>query len=174
MSLHWPLFVFFFKAGLFIFGSGLVIVPFLREFVVNQYHWLGEQAFLDSISVGMISPGPVLITATFVGFLTERFSGALIATAGIFLPSFLLVFIGAPILRKYRSNLYLQGFVQWISVAVLAVIAATSVSLTQKILIDFFSISIFVISFSVLRWKKIPDPFLVLAGALAGFLWKLG
>ena len=172
MSLYWPLFFFFFKAGLFIFGSGLVIVPFLQQFVVEQFHWINSQAFLDGISIGMISPGPVLITATFVGFLTAGFSGACVATAGIFLPSFILIFAGAPLLKRYQKNTHLQNFVRGITAAVVAVIAASTAHLTQQIAADLPTILVIVVTLCLLRWRNIPDPMLVGAGALFGLLWK--
>jgi len=87
------LFWFFFKTGLLVFGSGLVIVPFLKEYVVDQYHWLGERQFLDSVAIGMMTPGPVVITATFVGYLMSGLSGAFAATLGIFSPSVLFTVI---------------------------------------------------------------------------------
>src|SRR5450631_209555 len=106
------LLVFFLKAGALTFGSGLVIVPFLQQGVVQEYGWLNERDFLVAVAVGMISPGPVVITATFVGFLVAGFWGSLAATIGIFLPSFLLVLVVAPLLARHRSNPNVQGFIK--------------------------------------------------------------
>ena len=106
------LLLFFLKAGSLTFGSGLVIVPFLEQGLVQQYGWLNEREFLIAVAVGMISPGPVVITATFVGYLVAGFWGSLISTVGIFLPSFLLVLIVAPILARHRGNANVQGFVK--------------------------------------------------------------
>src|SRR5262245_6078428 len=106
------LLLFFLKAGTLTFGSGLVIVPFLQQGVVQQYGWLGERDFLVAVAVGMISPGPVVITATFVGYLVAGFWGSLAATIGIFLPSFILVLVAAPLLARHRSNRNVQGFVK--------------------------------------------------------------
>src|SRR5215510_4659962 len=106
------LLLFFLKAGSLTFGSGLVIVPFLEQGLVQQYGWLDERQFLIAVAVGMISPGPVVITATFVGYLVAGFWGSLVSTVGIFLPSFLLVLIVAPLLAKYRENPNVQGFVK--------------------------------------------------------------
>src|SRR6266403_4803645 len=106
------LLLFFLKAGALTFGSGLVIVPFLQQGVVQQYGWLGEREFLVAVAIGMISPGPVVITATFVGYLVAGFWGSLAATIGIFLPSFLLVLIAAPILARKRTHRGVQGFVK--------------------------------------------------------------
>src|SRR2546422_6335918 len=98
------LLTFFLKAGSLTFGSGLVIVPFLEKGLVQQTGWLNEREFLVAVAMGMISPGPVVITATFVGYLVAGFWGSLVATIGIFLPSFLLILIVAPILVRYRTN----------------------------------------------------------------------
>jgi chromate transporter len=106
------LFTFFVKAGALTFGSGLVIVPFLEKGLVQHTGWLNEREFLVAVAMGMISPGPVVITATFVGYLVAGFWGAVVATIGIFLPSFLLVLIAAPILLRYRANPNVQGFVK--------------------------------------------------------------
>src|SRR5262249_38141260 len=115
------LLAFFLKAGSLTFGSGLVIVPFLEKGLVQQTGWLSEREFLVAVAMGMISPGPVVITATFVGYLVaarlsgsllEGFWGSLVSTIGIFLPSFLLVLIVAPILVRYRTNTQVQGFIK--------------------------------------------------------------
>src|SRR6201993_4239670 len=106
------LFTFFFKAGSLTFGSGLVIVPFLEKGLVQQTGWLNGREFLVAVAVGMLSPGPVVITATFIGFLVAGFWGSLVSTIGIFLPSFLLILFVAPILIRNRNNVYVQGFVK--------------------------------------------------------------
>src|SRR5262244_2871885 len=104
------LLVFFLKAGSLTFGSGLVIVPFLEQGLVQQYGWMDQRQFLIAVAVGMISPGPVVITATFVGYLVAGFWGSLVSTIGIFLPSFILVLVVAPLLARHRSNPNVQGF----------------------------------------------------------------
>src|SRR5260221_5848859 len=120
------LFLFFFKTGLLVFGSGLVIVPFLKTQVVDQYHWLGNRAFLDSVAIGMISPGPVVITATFVGFLLKGLPGAVAATVGIFAPAILFTLLATPLLLRYYDNRRLRGFIRGVTVAVVGVLAATT------------------------------------------------
>src|ERR1700733_5516515 len=102
----------FLKAGSLTFGSGLVIVPFLQQGLVEQYGWLDERQFLIAVAVGMISPGPVVITATFVGYLVAGFWGSLVSTVGIFLPSFIFVLVAAPVLERHRANPNVQGFVK--------------------------------------------------------------
>src|SRR5215469_6386740 len=106
------LFAFFLKAGSLTFGSGLVIVPFLEKGLVQEMGWLDPHQFLVAVAIGMLSPGPVVITATFVGYLVAGFWGSLVSTVGIFLPSFLLILIAAPILRRHRGNLNVQGFIK--------------------------------------------------------------
>src|SRR5204863_712005 len=106
------LLAFFLKAGSLTFGSGLVIVPFLEKGLVQQTGWLTEREFLVAVAMGMISPGPVVITATFVGYLVCRLLLEKKKTIGIFLPSFLLVLIVAPILVRYRTNQNVQGFIR--------------------------------------------------------------
>ena len=98
------LFWFFFKTGLLVFGSGLVVVPFLKAYVVDQYHWISNQAFVDAVAVGIVSPGPVVITATFVGYLTGSLAGAFAATVGIFTPSLIFVLLGTPLLTALSQQ----------------------------------------------------------------------
>jgi chromate transporter len=111
-SMLGKLLMFFLKAGSLTFGSGLVIVPFLEKGLVQQTGWSDQRQFLVAVAIGMISPGPVVITATFVGYLVAGFWGSLVSTIGIFLPSFLLVLIVAPLLIRHRANPNVQGFVK--------------------------------------------------------------
>ncbi len=165
------LFWFFFKTGFLVFGSGLVIVPFLKAYVVDQYHWLSNQAFLDAVAVGIISPGPVVITATFVGFLNHGLSGATAATLGIFTPSLLFVLIGTPLLRRYRGNGRVQGFLRGITVAVVGVLIGTSYLLARSSLHDLFGFAVLAVALAVLFSKiRVPEPVLVSAGAICGFV----
>ena len=106
------LLVFFLKAGSLTFGSGLVIVPFLEKGLVQEMGWIDPHQFLVAVAIGMLSPGPVVITATFVGYLVAGFWGSLVSTIGIFLPSFLLILIAAPILRRHRANTERAGLHQ--------------------------------------------------------------
>lgn len=165
------IFWFFFKTGFLVFGSGLVVVPFLKAYVVDQYHWLSNQAFLDAVAVGIVSPGPVVITATFVGYLTHGTDGALVATAGMFAPSLIFVLIGTPILRKYRSNGRVQGFIRGITVAVVGVLVGTSFLVARSSIHDWLSLALLVAALVVISSKwKIPDQAIVGVGALVGLL----
>jgi len=165
------LFLFFFRTGLLVFGSGLVIVPFLQAYVVDDYHWLTQQQFLDAVAVGMISPGPVVISATFVGFLVAGVAGASAATIGIFLPSVLFTLIGTPILRRYRTNPQLQGFVRGISVAVVGVLVGTVYLVGKSAVVDVVTALLALAALlAPFVWRKLPDQALVLLGAAVGLL----
>jgi chromate transporter len=165
------IFWFFFKTGFLVFGSGLVVVPFLKAYVVDQYHWLSNQAFLDAVAVGIVSPGPVVITATFVGYLTHRMDGALVATAGMFAPSLIFVLIGTPIIRKYRRNGRVQGFIRGITVAVVGVLVGTSFLVARSSIHDWLSLGLLALALGIIwsKWK-VPDQMLVGAGALIGLI----
>jgi chromate transporter len=164
------LLLFFLKAGALTFGSGLVIVPFLQQGVVQEHGWLGERAFLVAVAIGMISPGPVVITATFVGYLVAGFWGAVVATIGIFLPSFLLVLLAAPILARHRTNRNVQGFVKGAYAAAIGTILGASVLLGRIAIRDWLSILIGLIALLVLfRWK-VSNPLLMAAAAAIGLI----
>jgi chromate transporter len=164
------LLLFFLKAGALTFGSGLVIVPFLQQGVVQEHGWLGEREFLIAVAIGMISPGPVVITATFVGYLVAGFWGAVAATIGIFLPSFLLILIAAPILRRHRSNKNVQGFVKGAYAAAIGTILGASILLGRIAIGDWLTILLGVMSLVVLfRWK-ISNPLLMGASAVIGLI----
>ncbi len=164
------LLAFFLKAGSLTFGSGLVIVPFLEKGLVQQTGWLNEREFLVAVAMGMISPGPVVITATFVGYLVAGFWGSLVATIGIFLPSFLLVLIAAPILIRYRTNPNVQGFVKGAYAAAIGTILGACVLLGKIAIGDWLTALVAVGSLVVLfRWK-VSNPVLVAATAVIGLI----
>jgi chromate transporter len=164
------LLVFFLKAGSLTFGSGLVIVPFLQQGVVQQYGWLDERAFLVAVAVGMISPGPVVITATFVGFLVAGFWGSVAATVGIFLPSFILVLVAAPLLARYRSNRAIQGFVKGAYAAAIGTILGACVLLGRIAIGDWLTIVIAVSALGALFLWKVNNPLLIAATAVVGLV----
>jgi chromate transporter len=164
------LLVFFLKAGSLTFGSGLVIVPFLEKGLVQQTGWLDERQFLVAVAIGMISPGPVVITATFVGYLVAGVGGALVSTVGIFLPSFLLVLIVAPILVRHRANANVQGFVKGAYAAAIGTILGACVLLGRIAIGDWLTAAVALGSLIVLfRWK-VSNPLLVAATALIGLI----
>jgi chromate transporter len=165
------IFLFFFKSGLLVFGSGLVIVPFLKTYIVDQYHWLNNQQFLDSVAIGMISPGPVVITATFVGFILDGLPGATAATVGMFAPAVLLTVLATPLILRYGRNRRLRGFIRGITVAVVGVLVGTTWLVAKSAISDSVTVAITVVSLSVLfLWKRAPEPLLVALGATIGLL----
>ena len=164
------LLLFFLKAGSLTFGSGLVIVPFLEQGLVQQYNWLDERQFLIAVAVGMISPGPVVITATFVGYIVAGFWGSLVSTVGIFLPSFLLVLIVAPLLAKHRGNLNVQGFVKGAYGAAIGTILGACILLGKIAIGDRLTAAIGIVSLAALfRWK-VSNPLLIAVTAVVGLI----
>src|SRR6266566_1304324 len=164
------LFTFFLKAGSLTFGSGLVIVPFLEKGLVQQTGWLNEREFLVAVAMGMISPGPVVITATFVGYLVAGFWGAVVATIGIFLPSFLLILIVAPILMRYRTNPNVQGFIKGAYAAAIGTILGACTLLGKIAIGDWLTILIAVTALVALFLWKISNPLLMVLTAAAGLI----
>jgi chromate transporter len=164
------LLLFFLKAGSLTFGSGLVIVPFLEKGLVQNTGWLNEREFLVAVAIGMISPGPVVITATFVGYLVAGFWGATVSTVGIFLPSFLLVLLVAPIMIRYRARPDVRGFVKGVYAAAIGTILGAAVLLGKIAIGDWLTALIAVASLIVLfRWK-VGNPMLVAATAIVGIV----
>ncbi len=163
------LFIFFFKTGLLVFGSGLVIVPFLKTYVVDQYHWLGNREFLDSVAIGMISPGPVVISATFVGFVLDGLPGAVASTAGIFAPAILFTVLATPLLLRYSHHPRLRGFIRGVTVAVVGVLVGTTYLVGKTAIGDWPTAAIGVATLVLLfSARKIPEPLLVLGGGILG------
>ena len=169
-SILGKLLLFFLKAGSLTFGSGLVIVPFLEKGLVQHTGWLDERQFLIAVAMGMLSPGPVVITATFVGYVVAGFWGSVISTIGIFLPSFLLVLVVAPILIRYRSNANVQGFVKGAYAAAIGTILGACVLLGRIAIGDWLTVLVALLSLIVLfRWK-VSNPVLVAATAVIGLI----
>ena len=164
------LLLFFLKAGSLTFGSGLVIVPFLQQGLVEQYGWLDERQFLIAVAVGMVSPGPVVITATFVGYLVAGFWGSLVSTVGIFLPSFIFILVAAPLLARHGKNPNVQGFVRGAYGAAIGTILGACVLLGRIAIGDWLTALIGVVSLAILfRWKVI-NPLLIAATAVVGLI----
>ena len=162
--------LFFLKAGALTFGSGLVIVPFLEQGLVKQFGFLDERQFLIAVAIGMISPGPVVITATFVGYVVAGFWGSLASTVGIFLPSFLLVLIVAPLLARHRANPNVQGFVKGAYGAAIGTILGASILLGRIAIGDWLTALIGIVSLAVLfRWK-VSNPLLIAVTAIVGLI----
>ncbi len=169
-SILGKLLLFFLKAGSLTFGSGLVIVPFLEQGLVQQFGWLDQRQFLIAVAIGMISPGPVVITATFVGYLVAGFWGSVVSTIGIFLPSFLLVLIAAPLLARHRGNPNVQGFVKGAYAAAIGTILGACILLGRIAVGDWLTALIGLVSLAILfRWK-VSNPLLIAATAVVGLI----
>lgn len=162
--------LFFLKAGAFIFGSGLAIVPFLREGVVVQHHWLTSDQFLDAVAMGLITPGPVVITATFIGYLVGGVWGAVIATVAIFFPIYLGVVLPGRWFIRHRDNAQVKAFVRGATAAAAGAIAGATIVLTRQAVIDVQTGVIAVVAL-VLLWRfKLQEPYIVLFAAIAGLI----
>lgn len=169
----WKLFAFFAKAGAFVFGSGLAIVPFLYGGVVKEYGWLNERQFVDAVAVAMITPGPVVITVGFIGYLVAGLPGAVVAALGTFLPCYLFTILPAPYFKKYGKKPSIKAFVDGVTAAAIGAIAGAVVVLGKKSITD-IPTALFALSAFLLLWKtkKIPEPILVATAALLGLLFK--
>lgn len=164
---------FFFKAGAFVFGSGLAIVPFLYGGVVKEYQWLNEQQFLDAVAVAMITPGPVVITVGFIGYLVAGVPGACVAALATFLPCYLFTVLPAPYFKKYGKHPYIKAFVDGVTAAAIGAIIGAVFVLGKRQITDVTSAAIAVIAMLLLlRFKKIQEPFIIIAAALTGLLIK--
>ena len=164
------LLLFFLKAGSLTFGSGLVIVPFLQQGLVEQYGWLDERQFLIAVAVGMMSPGPVVITATFVGYLVAGFWGSLVSTIGIFFPSFIFILVAAPLLARHGKNPNVQGFVRGAYGAAIGTILGACILLGRIAIGDWLTLLIGAVSLAVLfRWK-VSNPLFIAATAVVGLI----
>jgi len=162
--------LFFLKAGAFIFGSGLAIVPFLREGVVHQHHWLSERQFLDAVAMGLITPGPVVITATFIGYLVGGLLGAVVATVAIFTPIYLGVVVPGRWFIRHRDNAQVKAFVSGATAAAAGAIAGATVVLTRQAVVDAQTGVVAAVGLAVLLRFKVREPYVVAAGAIAGLL----
>lgn len=163
------IFLYFLKAGAFVFGSGLAIVPFLYGGVVGKFHWLTERQFLDAVAVAMITPGPIVITSGFIGYLVAGPVGACVAALAVFLPPYLLVIFVAPYYRRFAQNRQVKAFVQGVTAAAIGAIAGAAVILSRRALVDVPTILIAIATFSALVvWKKVPEPVLILIAGTFG------
>jgi len=164
---------FFFKAGAFVFGSGLAIVPFLYGGVVKEYAWLNEQQFLDAVAVAMITPGPVVITVGFIGYLVAGVPGACVAALATFLPCYLFTILPAPYFKKYGKHPSIKAFVNGVTAAATGAIAGAVLVLAKRQLTDVDSWLMMALTiFVLLKFKKIQIPVIILMAALAGLLIK--
>jgi chromate transporter len=160
--------VFFTKAGAFVFGSGLAIVPFLQQGVVQQFGWLSPQQFLDAVAVAMITPGPVVITVVFIGYLVAGMLGAMAAAVGIFVPVYVFTIVPAPWFRRNRDNAQLKAFVQGATAAATGALSGAVAVLAVRAIYDVPTAAIGLASLAVLWRYKLPEPILVAAAGIVG------
>lgn len=161
-------FLVFLKIGSILFGSGYVLVAFLRTELVERLHWLTEAQLLDAVAVGQITPGPVFTTATFVGYLVAGPAGAAAATVGIFLPAFLLVAAAEPIVRALRRSAAAGAFLTGVTVASLGLMAAVTVPLADAALVDLLTLLLAATSLALLLFTRLSPTWLILLGATVG------
>jgi len=165
---------FFTKAGAFVFGSGLAIVPFLHGGVVTEYHWLDEHQFVDAVAVAMITPGPVVITVGFIGYLVAGFPGACVAALATFLPCYLFTVIPAPYFKKIAKNTSIKAFVDGITAAVIGALVGAVIVIAMRSIIDVPTALIAIATVLALVYiKKIQEPQIILVAAILGVLLKL-
>ncbi len=166
------IFLYFAKAGMFVFGSGLAIVPFLYGGVVQGHHWLTDRQFVDAVAVAMITPGPVVITVAFIGYLVAGVTGATAAALGVFLPVYLVVIVLAPSYKRWAKNPQLNAFVRGVTAAATGAIAGAVVVLARRSIYDLPTVLIGVLSLAVLMKWKVPEPLIITVAAVAGLALK--
>jgi chromate transporter len=162
---------YFAEAGAFVFGSGLAIVPFLQGGVVNDFHWLSDRQFLDAVAVAMITPGPVVITVAFIGYLVAGPLGAVVASIGVFLPCYLFVILPAPYYQRYGKNPHIAAFVTGVTAAAAGAIAGAAFVLGKRAIFDLPTAAIALITLAaLLKLKKAPEPIVILVAGVVGIV----
>ncbi len=162
---------FFLKAGALVFGSGLAIVPFLHSGAVDQYHWLNEQEFVDAVAVAMITPGPVVITVAFIGYLVAGFPGACVAAFATFLPCYLFTVALAPSFKKIATNTSIKAFVNGITAVVVGALVGAVIIIASRAIVDVPTVMVAVVAALLLIFsKKIKEPHIILLAAIIGLM----
>ena len=167
-----PLFFFFLKVGSILYGSGYVLLVFLRADLVQRWGWMTEGQLLDAVAVGQVTPGPVFTTATFVGYVLGGVPGAVLATVGIFLPSFVFVALSGPLVPRLRRSAIASGFLDGVNVASIALMAVVTVQLARAAIVDGPTLALAVAAAVLLILFRVGSAWLVAAGALAGLAFS--
>jgi len=167
---------FFTKAGAFVFGSGLAIVPFLYGGVVQEHHWLNDKQFLDAVAVAMITPGPVVITVAFIGYLVAGLGGAVAAGIGVFLPVYLFVVVPYPWFDRWSANPQVRAFVKGVTASAAGAIAGACFVLGTRAIFDWPTAALAAAALALLWRFKVPEPILIVGAGLIGFaiFWLRG
>ncbi|HEX3866018.1 MAG TPA: chromate transporter, partial [Gemmatimonadaceae bacterium] len=167
-----PLFLVFLKIGSVLFGSGYVLLAFLRSDLVERYHWLTNTQLLDAVAVGQVTPGPVFTTATFIGWILRGPQGALVATVGIFLPAFVFVALSGPLVPRIRHSRIAGAVLDGVNVASLALMAVVTWELGRTAIVGWWTVTLAAISLVVLLTTKLNSVWLIAAGAAIGLLMR--
>lgn len=162
----------FMKAGALTYGSGFVIIGVLRQDIVENLHWLTAKEFLDGIAFGQITPGPVVITSTFIGYMVSGFSGSLVATVSIFLPTFIIVMLISQVIEKLKDNFYLKSAIKGANAAAIGAIITTAYFLSKDAMVDYWSYGLFLLGIAVLFATKLKPYYLIVIGAAIGIAVK--
>jgi chromate transporter len=165
----WPLFLIFAKIGAVLFGSGYVLIAFLRADLVERLHWLTDRQLVDAIAIGQITPGPVFTTSTFIGYVLAGVPGAVVATIGIFLPAFVFVALSGPLVPRLRRSKVAGAVLDGVNVASLALMAVVTAQIARSALVDWITLAIMIVAAFLLVRKRVNSAWLVAAGALIGF-----
>lgn len=170
----WPLFLFFLKVGAVLYGSGYVLLAFIRADLVERWHWLTESQLLDAIAVGQVTPGPVFTTATFIGYVLAGTPGAAVATIGIFLPAFVFVALSGPLVPLIRRSATAGAFLDGVNACALSLMFVITYLLARSAIVDVITILITLVSIVLLFRFRINSAWLILGGAIVGWVFSRG
>ena len=162
----------FMKAGALTYGSGFVIIGVLRQDVVENFHWLTAKEFIDGIAFGQITPGPVVITSTFIGYMVSGIPGSIVATVSVFLPTFIIVLLLAQIIEKIKDNFYLKSAIKGANAAAIGAIITTAYFLSKDAMVDYWTYGLFLSGIGILFYTKLKPYYLIILSAIAGIVIK--
>jgi chromate transporter len=168
----WWLFLFFLKVGAVLYGSGYVLLAFIRADLVERWHWLTESQLLDAIAVGQVTPGPVFTTATFIGYVLGGLKGGVVATVGIFLPAFVFVALSGPLVPRIRRSPMAGAFLDGVNATALSLMLVVTYQLARAAVVDITTVALAIASAAILLRFKFNSVWLILAGALIGWFLR--